>query len=109
MTVWVLYHGDIEDDRYIRGIFTTEALANEALRWDEDRGGSLRRSHHAYCCDVSAFEVQAQLPDIVHGPEAVYAADPGKPLFGPAVVAALEWTLVQRSFPLFDQMIRRKP
>lgn len=66
MNVWVVYHADIEDDKYIRGIYATPRLAEEALalpevrsfpggRWSEAR--TVARRHDDSCCGVEDWTV----------------------------------------------------
>jgi len=74
MKVYVLFHADIEDDRYVRGVYATEALAEEALVWDEyteyDGRGSWRY-HSTYCCGVDETELLDHVVLPFHGPEQV--------------------------------------
>jgi hypothetical protein len=66
VTVWVVFHSDIEDDRYIRGIYATPRLAAEALarpehlsfpasRWRE--AWTRDRPHSEFCCAVEDWTV----------------------------------------------------
>jgi hypothetical protein len=68
MTVYVLFHADIEDDRYVRGVYANKELAEEALVWDEYRDG-YRRGHHVSCCYVDEMELLDHVELPFHGPE----------------------------------------
>lgn len=93
--VYVVFHADIEDDRYVRGVFSNEDLA-KALVVDVDpceeshghtdlhpharvysrsgtkypqpsdaRGCYMARAHHGYCCGVEAYTVDARKPVVI--------------------------------------------
>lgn len=62
MTVWLLEHDDrMYDmgDKYLRGIYATEAAAKAALPCKQRKTGPIRSdAHDEYCCDVTEWDVQ---------------------------------------------------
>lgn len=83
MTVYVLFHADLEDDRYVRGVFATRTLAESQVSVDEVSGRDrpIFRSHGDYCCGVDELEVAETAPDVYHGPP--------PPLMGESIIP--EW------------------
>lgn len=101
MKVYVLFHADIEDDRYVRGVYATEALATEALIWDEYHEYSGRGSwsrHNEHCCGVDEMELLDHLELPFHGPEP-YEVGKGRGgrIFSPAIADALASSVFEQS------------
>lgn len=73
MTVYVVFHSDIEDDKYVRGVFATRELADQVTTMDE-QCGDLVRQHKGFpngeslCCFVEAYEVATEAPYVQYGP-----------------------------------------
>ena len=69
MKVYVLFHADIEDDRYVRGVYARREDAEADVAKDE----MPRRSHHDACCSVDEMEVLTQPVGL----------EPLPPMYGP--------------------------
>jgi len=109
MKVFVVFHADLEDDRYVRFVCDSMTLAEELLTLDEVyRSGdrTVRRTHGPYCCGVDEEELLDHHPEIEHGPDSVYAHAPGPPLFGGFVSGALRRSFLAPN-PLMD-LVRDK-
>ena len=95
MKAYVLFHADIEDDRYVRGVYANEGAAQGDVTADEwhdnyvlaeyamnlnatdpvitPRGEKTinrpyRRQHDEYCCSVEEYEVRGLSTPRHHGP-----------------------------------------
>lgn len=60
--VYLLIHDDRDydmGDKYVRGVYATEAAAKEAVATRTPSGAISRRfdAHSEYCCDVEAFDL----------------------------------------------------
>ena len=75
MTVYYVWHSDIEDDRYVRGIFASRELAEQAITLDET-GNGYRRKHAEWCCAVVEEELATELPRVEYGPDRRDMVDP---------------------------------
>jgi hypothetical protein len=75
LEVWLLEHRDIEDDKYVRGIFRSEAAASAAMTQHEVSPDSWRPTFHRHgdwCCIVSREIVLDEPEQVYHGPEVPY-------------------------------------
>lgn len=81
MKVFVLFHADIEDDRYVRGVYATEEAAEADVEgWHIE--WELPRRHYSSCCSVLIFEVRTE-PHPLYGPFRSELIDPNaQSLFG---------------------------
>jgi len=74
--VYVLLHSEEEGGSTVRGVYTTQELADEALTVSEyahSEGGSFEHGwwwkHSEYCCGVDEVEVLDHIELPYHGPE----------------------------------------
>lgn len=79
MKVFIVFHAGIEDDRDVRYVCETEALAEQLVSVDEvtwygDRQS--RRPHGRYCCGVDEVDVLTSFPEIEHGPDSEFQHPP---------------------------------
>lgn len=91
MSVYVVVHNDAPDGSvYVRGIYTTSALAETARFMDEV--AQYRQTHNEWCCGVEVWAVADTLPEVMHGPE--------KPYDGPneQLVPDFVWDQMLRGF-----------
>lgn len=114
MKVWLVFHADIEDDRYVRGVFATKELAEAVVTLDETypvRTGLddyfdtriVVRHHGDYCCGVDEVEVRTAPPE-------TFVLNPQPPYTGPSLIpvdlmGAIE-EMLYRPFPAFDRFTR---
>lgn len=106
MRVFILFHADIEDDRYVRGVYSTRTAAEgdiAADEWSSAGGGrEYRRRHHEFCCSVDEVEVLDASEPRRYGPFVDELRDPNAVgLFRSDIVERLLEQYMAPS-PLFD-------
>lgn len=61
-TVYVLFHSDIEDDKYVRGVYERREVAEADVPKSERRYSDMpdyQRDHSDACCGVDEMEILA--------------------------------------------------
>ncbi len=91
MRVYVLFHSDIEDDKYVRGVFASREIAEQNASMDEQRGPDYVRSHRIDCCYVDEWDVATETLPVQHGPDKMYAraVDPLDRLISDRMIALI--------------------
>lgn len=100
MKVYVLFHADIEDDRYVRGVYARHEDAEADVVKVEDRG--YEKQHDKWCCGVDEVEVLEQPVglDPLYGPP---VPPEGGYIIADTLAGALQ-EMALRSFPAFDRL-----
>lgn len=108
MRVYVLFHADIEDDRYVRGVYARREDAEADVGVHEFWGpeGQYRRRHNDYCCEVEELEVleSAGLPQ--HGPFRDELRDPSATGLLRVDLAPMIEQMATAQFPAWEKMMR---
>ena len=65
MTVYLVWHNDIEDSKWPRGVFATRELAEHVATMSEDRyGDGYVSDHWIGCCEIEEYEVATEAPRV---------------------------------------------
>lgn len=111
MKVYVLFHADIEDDRYLRGVYARREDAEADVSVNEAWGkpeSPYRRRHGDWCCSVDEEEVlePAELPQ--HGPFATERIDPNATGLVRMDLGPMIERLVAAQFPAWENLVRER-
>lgn len=105
MKVYLLWHSDIEDDRYVRGVFSNQEAALAELPVEPVSQGR-NREHHDVCCSVEEWEVRDEAI-IAPAPEPV-PYDPAHALIPLGVLERIEEQLYAKTDDLLTRVLRSR-
>lgn len=108
MKVYVLFHADLEDDRYLRGVYLRREDAEADVGADEFWGPEwqYRRRHHAYCCEVDELEVLEAATARLHGPFRDELRDPSATGLIRMDLAPMIEQMATARFPAWEKLMR---